>query len=857
MSDEKKKISPRKLQRQVAKYARLKPSYEIYALALKGVLEKACKASFPDAFVQAREKSITSFAEKCVRKFEKYPDAVNQLTDLCGGRVIVQTLEQVKAVKQFIEANFEILEADEKGLLLGDDKFGYRDMHYIVRLIPGRAAGLGFNPGQIKAIGDKRAEIQVRTWVQHAWADTLHDRMYKSKLKYPAEFKRTGALLAAIMEDGDRAFNRLAGDIDGMLANFNAYASNEEVDRELNVQNLILERAEDPKKPEIALNIARLSAARGDYGRVIEVLAPHVRAGASMGDPIRMELGHALCQFHRAAPGHADYRKGQRYLNDVVDHCRKQTMETVPDLRRNVSALARALAWLAWSYSAVDEDAHKARACHREALELEPDNPYYLAEVLGHEIASLGRRDFIGAMASGIRRAIATCRDHIRNGTEMPFAAFTAGRLHLLLGENNPALGYYARGIRHVLSCGACVPPSVFAAEEKWLVLAAKPEALSGGYRWAVDLLRMAASLHGAAPPSKPVSGNRKRLVLVVAGGARSLRPGQAKQLRPMLVEAFRGFTGTIVSGGTRVGVPGCVGDAAAKTGPRGKRPFDLIGYLPHMRPGDDPPDSRYDDSFECGEEGFTSEQILKYWSDILGSGVKPLEVRLLGFGGDELSAAEYRIALGFGAWTGLVEGSGGAADALLKDNLWTGTSNLLSLPFDRASVRAHVHPPQVRPELDSTTVVKMAKAFHAEYVRTSTGRLPDNMKPWEELPDTYQSANLEQAKYAVQILEANGFAVRKVPNGKKPRVFTGFTKQEIERMAEMEHGRWNVERLHQGWRYGEARNDALKRHNNIVPWRLVPDGKQGVKRYDRNAVRQFPAILAQAKLEVRRQGHS
>jgi ppGpp synthetase/RelA/SpoT-type nucleotidyltranferase len=113
----------------------------------------------------------------------------------------------------FIEASFTILEADEKGLNLGEDKFGYRDMHYIVRLpvkpevkeyAPDetKADALGFKPEEIETIGDKRAEIQVRTWVQHAWADTLHDRMYKTRLKYLAEFKRTGALLTAIMEDG-------------------------------------------------------------------------------------------------------------------------------------------------------------------------------------------------------------------------------------------------------------------------------------------------------------------------------------------------------------------------------------------------------------------------------------------------------------------------------------------------------------------------------------------------------------------------------------------------------------------------------------------------------------------------------
>jgi hypothetical protein len=36
-------------------------------------------------------------------KLAKYPDPVHQLTDLCGGRVIAQTLEQVEAVRLFVE----------------------------------------------------------------------------------------------------------------------------------------------------------------------------------------------------------------------------------------------------------------------------------------------------------------------------------------------------------------------------------------------------------------------------------------------------------------------------------------------------------------------------------------------------------------------------------------------------------------------------------------------------------------------------------------------------------------------------------------------------------------------------------
>ena len=49
------------------------------------------------------------------------------------------------------------------------------------------------------------------------------------------------------------------------------------------------------------------------------------------------------------------------------------------------------------------------------------------------------------------------------------------------------------------------------------------------------------------------------------------------------------------------------------------------------------------------------------------------------------------------------------------------------------------------------------------------------------------------------------------------------------------------------------TKDEAKKLHNCLVPWESLPDGPNGVKKYDRDAVRKFPDILAAAGLEVRR----
>ena len=121
-------------------------------------------------------------------------------------------------------------------------------------------------------------------------------------------------------------------------------------------------------------------------------------------------------------------------------------------------------------------------------------------------------------------------------------------------------------------------------------------------------------------------------------------------------------------------------------------------------------------------------------------------------------------------------------------------------------------------------------------------------MRPWAKLRDTYRTANLEQARYAGEILHTAGFGVRRSRG--TPKIFTKFTNKDIEFMAELEHGRWNVERLRNGWRPGKLRDDAKKIHNCLVPWRELP---VHIKKYDRKSVSAFPQILAKAGLEIYR----
>jgi hypothetical protein len=251
------------------------------------------------------------------------------------------------------------------------------------------------------------------------------------------------------------------------------------------------------------------------------------------------------------------------------------------------------------------------------------------------------------------------------------------------------------------------------------------------------------------------------------------------------------------------------------------------------------------------GAGDFSADQILANWNDILAAGIDPSSVHLIGIGGGALAAVEYRMALAMGAQVGVMSipkefgESSDAVDRILTDPQWKGFKNLLPLPRDPATLHAFLAPGKNAIPRDQ--IEQMAEQVHVNYRKGKEHEIqPDSLKLGPHLPEDRKVANRAQAAYAIEILKAAGFQVREAGN---PVLFTGLTKKEIEFMAELEHGRWNVERLRQGWRPGK-RDDEKRTHDCLVPWADLPEHK---KEWDCDAVKGFPAILAKANIEVSR----
>ena len=119
-------------------------------------------------------------------------------------------------------------------------------------------------------------------------------------------------------------------------------------------------------------------------------------------------------------------------------------------------------------------------------------------------------------------------------------------------------------------------------------------------------------------------------------------------------------------------------------------------------------------------------------------------------------------------------------------------------------------------------------------------------MADWEHLKGDLKNSNRDQANHIFQKLREIGCSVKPVDGA--PLVAFAFTPEEIERLAEMEHGRWNAERLLEGWRYGEVKDVAGQISPYLVPWAVLPDD---VKKWDRYAVQEIPVLLAKVGMQI------
>lgn len=150
----------------------------------------------------SRIKKLDSCVEKYSRKGYSSP---NEITDLVGIRIIsyvkLETEEILKRVKEL----FDVKETIDKSKELKKNEMGYQSIHVVC----------GFDSERLKLpeyqrFKSERFEIQIRTILQHAWAEIEHDRRFKFSGILPPEIDRGFTMLSGTLELADNEFDRIA-----------------------------------------------------------------------------------------------------------------------------------------------------------------------------------------------------------------------------------------------------------------------------------------------------------------------------------------------------------------------------------------------------------------------------------------------------------------------------------------------------------------------------------------------------------------------------------------------------------------------------------------------------------------------
>ncbi len=157
-----------------------------------------------------RVKDSASAIQKITLK--GYKDPMAELTDVVGVRFVVLLESDIGLVeKAIINCNgdwtprkdrfplFEIKESPEA--------FQYQSTHFVIRL----NQDITIDGNLLHA--DTPCEVQIRTLVQHAYAEFVHDRVYKPGKYVPSSVRRLVARAMAMLESTDLIFSEAANEL--------------------------------------------------------------------------------------------------------------------------------------------------------------------------------------------------------------------------------------------------------------------------------------------------------------------------------------------------------------------------------------------------------------------------------------------------------------------------------------------------------------------------------------------------------------------------------------------------------------------------------------------------------------------
>jgi len=749
----------------------------------------------------------------------------------------------------------------------------------------------------IGTIGNRKAEIQVCTALQHVWSLIGHDRLYKAEFRPPRQIERQLHRVSALLEQSDEEFGRGVGELDEYRLDYGAYMTAEQRREELAKWE---EARRESGEVGVALRIAGLAASLDEWETVIRVLLPH---DGRANQQVLTLLGRALSRQHRR--GRAELKRATElqpenptawcYLGDT--YCNDSGYYAARDKRPR------------------REQCRDALGCYKNAYSAEPENPTALSRYLECRLCAGESPMALILLKPGLEAAHRQARRWAGVGVHMPSALYEMAIFDLLLGRPYDSLGAYAKAV--FLSDSTSPVEKALRSIERLNNSRLRREApeLAKHVGWAQQFLRMAVvakhyqlerlaakelagldqrvteatynlaaadrrttekelsqlkSQRNAAKKALQLrqkavgralarfrrygyqTGTRsarwrvRKPVTVLVGGCDAGTEQLMRSYRRRLLSAFKDCSGAVFSAGTTAGIGGLVGEIQQH-----HPQIRSVGYLPRRMPGWAVRDARYREiRLTSDGDDFSALEPLQNWADIIASGIRPEEVRLLGINGGRIAAFEYRMALAFDAWVAVLEESGREAAKLLPDEAWSKAEHLMVLPPEPDIIREYLRrtdgglPVPVAAHREA-----LAVDIHNDVLEEKRSAKPEDpsMFEWPLLSEMFKESSRQQVDHMFLKLRRAGCGWRVVPKGKPVDVHR-FDEETVEKLAEIEHARFVIERFRAGWRYG-AKKDVDQRMNpTLVGWHKLPDD---IKEYDRKTVRKIPQYLAKFGIEI------
>jgi putative GTP pyrophosphokinase len=165
--------------------------------------------------VTYRLKERASLAAKLARPDRNYRELWG-VTDLLGLRVITYFEDDVDRIGRMLERRLPIrFEHSKDRRAQSDDRaFGYRSLHYVCGF-PRELFCADVADARHALPDQARFEVQVRTVLEHAWAEIEHDLGYKGREAIPSASRRRLHRLAGLLELADQEFVAVRRELEG------------------------------------------------------------------------------------------------------------------------------------------------------------------------------------------------------------------------------------------------------------------------------------------------------------------------------------------------------------------------------------------------------------------------------------------------------------------------------------------------------------------------------------------------------------------------------------------------------------------------------------------------------------------